>query len=248
MKNLRFIIIIFFFNFNLFAKVNTIDYSYLLFSVNGNSVNQGTGFFLKKNNILYLVTAAHNFHLDKTSKIKTTEAFYLRLPKSDNSFDVILIENNPLNKNIEYQNLDVNFYIINIPANYNVNIINIEEKRIFDVKSLICYGYSVVDKNFDNLQMYIAKNEPTEFQGSIFKSYEKPIPYDDGTVDYNNFAAIYVSNTLGKGSSGSPVFSKTLSNGEELFEFVGLIHTGNEIYKEATMLRKEIIKEIFDKI
>jgi|GEM_PF-4622075 len=250
MKNLKFIIIIFFLNFNLFAKVNTIDYSYLLFRfIDENNINQGTGFFLKKNNILYLVTAAHNFHTDKTSKIKTAEDFYLRMPKSDNSFDMIRIENNPINKkDIEYQNLDVNFYKVDIPESYNVNIINIEEKRNFEVKTLISYGYSVVDDNSDNLQKYINEIRPTEFQSSIFGSYENPIRYDDGTIDFNNFAGIFISTTLGKGSSGSPVFSKTISNGKEVFEFVGLLHTGNLIYKEVTILRKAVIKEIFDKI
>ncbi|WP_437398499.1 trypsin-like peptidase domain-containing protein [Flagellimonas lutimaris] len=220
------------------------DYSYFLFEMRNNDMKQGTGFFIKKDNKTYLVTAAHNFHVDKTATNKTTNEFYLRLKKKGKTA-LLLINNNPLPKTEVTKNLDINFYEINIPSDYEINIIDLVPDKIVTPENIICYGYAVVDGNEDNPQLYVENLKPTEFKGKVKFEYQKPIKYfETQEKDYHNYVVKYEVDSLGRGTSGAPVFSINKKNGFITYHFAGLIHTRNELTKIATILRPEKIVEL----
>ena len=131
MRNMKYLLLIIAFQYSINSKSqaysmeNISDYSYFLFEMKNNEMKQGTGFFIKKNNKTYLVTASHNFHVDKTATEKTTNEFYLRLERKGKK-EFLLIKNNPLPKTESTKNLDINFYELNIPSDYEINIIDIE--------------------------------------------------------------------------------------------------------------------------
>lgn len=222
------------------------DYSYFLFDTNDNKVNHGTGFFIKYLNKHYLVTASHNFHTDKTAKLKTAEVFYLRLKrKIDNQFEIIPINNSPLAKTEISINLDINFYEINPTSKFYINVVRLEKTELKVSDEIICFGYAPKDGNEDNAQLYIKTLEPTQFKGKIKFNYEEPIKYfETQEKDYYNYAVQYSSEALKRGTSGSPVFSISKKNGAIIYNFAGLIHTRNELTKVAMALRPEKIGEL----
>lgn len=254
MTNMKYIIVAFTFIYltkmHAQSKVinNISDYSYFIFETKNNNIKQGTGFFIKKADKTYLVTASHNFHIDKTATNKTTAEFYLRL-KRHNKTDLLLINNNPLPKTEATKNLDINFYEISVPPEYEINIINLKSNEILIPTNIICYGYAVVDGNEDNPQLYVQKLEPTKFMGKVKFDYQKPIKYfETGEKDYHNYVVEYEVDSLGRGTSGSPVFSLHNNDGIVTYSFAGLIHTRNELTKVATILRPEKILELIEEL
>lgn len=222
---------------------NISRYSYFLFAIKNKDINQGTGFFIKKADVTYLVTAAHNFHVDKTASAKTTADFYIRLKKNDKS-EFILIKNNPLPKTEVTKNLDINFYKVSISSKYELNIIELGSNELKVSENIICYGYAVVDENEDNPQLYMESIEPTKFKGKLKYDYHKPIIYfETKERDYNNYVVEYMVDSLGRGTSGAPVFFVSKKKGIIMYRFAGLIHLRNELTKIATILRPEKIQE-----
>jgi hypothetical protein len=222
------------------------DYSYFLFDKNDNKMNHGTGFFIKHLNKHYLVTASHNFHSDKTAKVKTSEIFYIRLKrKIDNQFEIIPINNSPLAKTEISKNIDINFYEISPSSEFYINVVSMETTELKMSDEIICFGYAPKDGNDDNAQLYIETLEPTQFKGKIKFNYKEPIKYfETQEKDYYNYAVEYSSETLKRGTSGSPVFSISKKNGANIYNFAGLIHTRNELTKVAMVLRPEKIEEL----
>lgn len=239
---------------NLYSQSNSIndisDYSYFLFDIKDNNMNQGTGFFIKKSDKTYLVTASHNFHTDKTATNKTADKFYIRLKRKDNGKnEILLIDNIPLPKTETTKDLDINFYEINLPSKYLINFIDLEPKDIKTPENIICYGYAVVDGNEDNPQLYVENLKPTEFKGKVKFEYRKPIKYfETQERDYFNYVVEYQVDSLGRGTSGSPVFSINEKNGILFYSFAGLIHTRDEFTKIATILRPEKIVELIKEL
>ena len=229
--------------------MNTIlVYSYFLFAINGKSINQGTAFFVEKNEQLYLVTASHNFHTDKTSKSKTSDFFYIRLiTKKENKTEFIKIENNPIKLE---ENIDLSFYKVSFQKEYFISKIKLKEEKVKISNNILCYGFAVVDGNEDNFQKYIETLKPTVFRGLLQRDYDKPIIYlETKEKDYDNYVVKYKSETLGRGTSGAPVFFKKVNkNGEYIYQFGGLIHIRNETDKIARILRPEKIIEHFNKL
>tara|TARA_B100000787_G_scaffold146387_1_gene116959 strand:+ start:298 stop:987 length:690 start_codon:yes stop_codon:yes gene_type:complete len=223
-------------------------YSYFVFGGSGKSIDQGTGFFVEKKGQLYLTTVSHNFHTDKTSKIKKYSFFYLRLFNSkDNKPELIKIENNPIKFE---ENIDLSFYKVDVSTKYLVNIIDIEETKSLKPEKIICYGYATVEGDEDNAQKYVDNIQATEFSGYIYLDYNKPITYlETKEKDYDNYVVKYISNTLGRGTSGSPVFFvKENEQGEIKYQFAGVIHTRNEETKVAAILRPEKVIEHYKRL
>ena len=224
------------------------QFSYFLFSMNENQIAQGTGFFIKKNAQTYLVTASHNFFQDKFAKVKTADSFYIRLyEKKLNAVSFLNVANNPVPKSKRTEALDINFYKLTIPSIYKIKIVDVNSSCT--PSSILCYGFGVVDGNDDNPDFYIKNLAPTEFKGNLIFNYNEPIRYTEtNEIDFNNYVASYESETLKRGTSGSPVFSSCQKNGVIKHEFAGLIHIRNEETKIATILRPEIIKQIIDEL
>ena len=226
-------------------------YSYFIYGdKNGNTIEQGTGFFLRaSNDKLFFVTTAHlitswNYRKNKRSysPIKT---FYVRLfNKTDTSiyfFPINAYEcTKTLNRGYAFQYPDLCFIETgNLADKYFINEIRINEKNYpikDEIEDIIIFGYPV-NKSLKDRNKYM-ELPPSKSAGELGYDYSKKLYWlKQKKYDSLNYQISIATGECKGGMSGSPVFYEV--NGKVLFG--GMCILGDEVNRYLYALRPEYI-------
>ena len=229
-------------------------YSYLIYgySSSGNSV-QATGFFVKKRNSTYLVTASHVINgwlfASFNKKGSYPDTLFVKVGLKNIHRDTSLaidISNLKYTKADPYS-YDIYFLPIDIPSNCVINsleslILNfIPISRI--PETVFTYGFLVDDQSLSSRQ----------FKDLIPK---KAIAHLRDWNDYSCSPLVYEISYSGDdfapGDSGAPIYfigkkagNKRRSN---KLQFGGLLFGGNRTKHRAGVIRAELVKTLYDEL
>lgn len=236
---------------------NLSKYSYFVFTIKDeNNTEQGTGFFLKKDNRLFFVTTAHFIGSWDSKNNKPyahiMDSFYLRLYKEGHvepffiSIDVKEIRKE-IKKGYAFEFPDLYIMEFNNSDNYQINYIEIEQ-NIYPVKppitSLTIFGFPVID-SVNDINVYV-RLPPSKSTGTITANYSKIVTWAEfNKSDYLNYQINIIEGVTKKGISGSPVFMK-LPNIDKMV-FGGMVILGDEISQLFFALRPEVIIDALNK-
>lgn len=245
------------------------NYSYFIFgNTSEKSIHQGTVFFVRKNEKIYLVTAAHNFNgWNYTKNLCTScpylDTLYLRVYRKDNGIaEFLTIDISRLKLSIPKgfisETPDLYFYEIAFPDTYKLfTIEKLFTKSINPHKNeeILTYGYPVIDEENDPYK-YI-RLPATKGIGNLLVDYPKKTRwhYDNGDIkgiDTISYHVIIKNHTIREGNSGSPCYlidTKLKQGGNtKSVSFAGMLYGANFIDNTATLLRPEFIISIFNKL
>jgi hypothetical protein len=228
--------------------------SYLIYgySSSGNGV-QATGFFVKKLNRTYLVTACHVINgwlfasYDKKGSYPDT--LFVKIGLKSSRRDTALavdISKIKYTKADPYSH-DIYFIPIQIPSNC---VINSLESLILNFRpiskipqTIFTYGFVIDDKNLSSRQ----------FGEVIPRKGMARLP------DWNAYACsplvyeiAYYGDDLGAGNSGAPVYFINGNSGSNHnltgLQFGGLLFGGNPVKHRASVIRPELVKVLYDEL
>ncbi|MDO3628229.1 hypothetical protein [Mucilaginibacter sp. BT774] len=229
-------------------------YSYLIYgcSSSGNSV-QATGFFVKKKNHTFLVTASHvvNGWLFESFDAKGSypDTLFIKIGLKNSHLDTALAIDISDLKHIKADpySHDIYFIPVNIPAScqvYRLDSLILNYKPISHIPhTILTYGFAVDDQSLSLRQ----------FEGQASKKAIVHLP------DWNAYSCsplvyeiTYSGDDLGAGDSGSPAYFITEgvgSNRESVtIQFGGLLFGGNPAKNRASVIRPELVKALYDKL
>lgn len=225
-------------------------YTYLLYGkTRSGRVVQASGFLVKKNNQVYLVTACHvinGWHFESFEKEDSyPDTLFLRVNiKNTDSSLFIPIDISKI-KNIKSQPdwPDVYFYRLTlnpILELYTIDALIVKnEPAASSPEHVLVYGFQPGELDFERSGFLKLKPQKTVTHFPDKDAYAcSPMAYE----------VSYSGNTLGPGNSGSPVFflSETLANGKKTLKvlFGGLLFAGNPSLHRASVIRPEVIKNL----
>ena len=238
------------FNSQHFNFDNFQDYSYLLFlgkkHAQSNSINGiGTGFFIREDNKLYLVSAEHVLTGNDPFRVIRVDSlspdflvfYYNKTNDSDKGFENLLLDSikktHPPRK-IE-DHADLITYPINLPANAQIKSIEgtISPSTELNVgDSVFFWGFPKVKAQPDSNTMYYYQNP-------------HPIKYNGVVVGLNDSLYYASIPDTKQGASGSPVFVKKIIKGRDRFYFVGVLCAGSELSEMAFFVKyKQVLRLI----
>ncbi|PWT96806.1 MAG: hypothetical protein C5B52_14875 [Bacteroidetes bacterium] len=237
------------------------DYSYFLFGVKGGYFNKksgteaefyfGTGFFVKQDQKVFLVSAKHVLTpcniVDSSRDDDFPDSLYVRI-KSRKTKRYMLypirIKMDSVQCRPYYQEADAYAYEIKNPSKYFIN--SVEKFVVDDVadssiesEAYTCGYPNVVSLNFEELM----KNKPKISKIKLASKLNMVLVLGDGIYDTINYFANLDSGVLRSGNSGSPVFFQDKKDGK--FIFGGLLSRGSTHTHETYFVKpKEVIEKI----
>jgi hypothetical protein len=233
-------------------------FSYFIFGITSqNSIAQGTASFIKYNDEIYLLTAAHVLdgwdYASNTSKGNYPDTFYVRVFTKNNmkpEFIPILTKDikEKSEKKYFFEKADLLILKIQIPDNCVVNTLEgfIDWANIptDEPRDVLVFGYPVdnMDNDFGHYMNNINSQEAT---GTIKQKYSTPVRFfENNAVDTINYVAFYKSGKVDHGYSGSPTFFLYKSDKDNSIikiSFGGVLCIRNEMQRYMTIVRPEII-------
>ncbi|MFP5043092.1 hypothetical protein [Parasediminibacterium sp. JCM 36343] len=227
------------YSYFLFAPTNEIEINPA--GQNQNKSKIATVFFIRKNNKLYLFSAAHSIiGLDYEGKFEKNfpDTFYLRLykPNSTEMFDLKFNRKQLLGISVDSDYYKTHYDIIYFPMrlpDFEINSIEnfITDKELIDDEvpnEAIVYGFA-------------AKNGGDITSSNIDYKTLHPVNLHNKSTTYNSF--LIKSGQPTYGFSGSPLLLKTK---DSKIIFGGLTVAGTE--KVLTFVPQQVIKKILEKL
>ena len=227
-------------------------YSYLIYghASSGNSV-QATGFFVGKNERVYLVTACHVINgwlFESFKKTSYPDTLFVKVALKEGLRDTALAID--ISK-IKYSHADpelpdIYFLSVNIPSNckiYRLDSLISNYRPITRIpKAMFAFGFVINDDELRSRQ--------------IFRSgYKKAVAF---IPDWDEYACSpfiyevgYYNNDLGPGDSGAPVYflaGNTTGGVHSELVFGGLIFGGNRLKHRASVIRAEVVIALFNEL
>jgi hypothetical protein len=230
------------------------EYSYLIYgcSSSGNAV-QATGFFVKKRNQTYLVTASHVvngwFFASFDVKGSYPDTLFVKIALKNSHRDTVLAIDISDLKHIKADpySHDIYFIPVNIPAScqvYRLESLILNYRPISHAPQIILtYGFAV-----DDISLLLRKFEALSSKKAIahlsdWNAYScSPLVYE----------ITYSGNDLGPGDSGSPVYFITegasCKRESVTVQFGGLLFGGDPAKHRAGVIRPELVKVLYDEL
>jgi hypothetical protein len=225
-------------------------YTYLIYGKTRSAcVVQATGFLVKKNNQVYLVTACHVINgwrfesFEKEDSYPDTLFLRVNLKNTDSStfvpIDISKIKN--IKSKADWP--DVYFYKLNLSSQFKIytldDLIHQKEEATRVPTEVLIYGFQIGDVDFERSKFLRLKPQKAIAHFPDKDAYAcSPIVYDVG----------YAGNTLGPGNSGSPVYfiyeSHANVRKQIKLRFGGLLFAGNAPAHSASVIRPEVIKNL----
>ncbi len=194
-----------------------------------------TGFFIRKEKKLYLVSANHVFTGNDPFRVNRVDSLAPDLMmfryKMDNERDTF-----------------INIYLDSIKKIYPPKSINdcpdaiayeIDLPQSSQIKSIENFVYKDVDINkYDSLFFWGFPAQSSDMNQSLRYYIENPMPKKYRGIctipfDSLNFSGSPVENY---GSSGSPVFTKKVINGKEQLVFIGIMSSGSIMHNRSNFV------------
>ena len=229
-------------------------YSYLIYgySSSGNSV-QATGFFVKKRNSTYLVTACHVingwFFASFNEKGSYPDSLFVKIGLKNIDRDTSLaidISNLKYTKADPYSQ-DIFFIPIKIPSGCVVNsleslIVNFTPITKIP-ETIFSYGFLVDDQSLSSRRF--GKANPTKAMARLPK-------WNDYSCSPLVYEVTYSGDVLGPGYSGAPIYFVEKDLGSKRhsvkIQFGGLLFGGNRTKHRASVIRPELVKALYDEL
>lgn len=234
-----------------YTQENVAKYSYFIYGdKDRNSIEQGTGFFLKNRNRLYFATAAHillswDFKNNKPTS-PPIDTFFLRLPKKNSiGFYFYPISVNIIRerfrKGYAFEYPDLCFIEILNSKEYDINIINFSHSKYpisKNISDVFIWGFPVNDTiNDRGCYMTLPSSESV---GKTIADYFKKVYWPDHNVyDSINYQIKIIKGPCKNGMSGSPIFLKTSTSRNLVFG--GMVIMGDPLTMDIHAIRPEIV-------
>lgn len=228
-------------------------YSYLIYgySSSGNSV-QATGFFVKKMNRTYLVTACHVingwFFASYDKKGSYPDTLFVKISLKGILRDTaIAIDISKLKyTTADPYSHDIYFIPVEIPSNCAINSL---ESLILNFRPISKIPQTIFTYGFVDEQNLSSR----QFEGLDPRKGMAHLP------DWNAYACsplvyeiAYYGDDLGAGDSGAPVYFVTGNSGRDNsltgLQFGGLLFGGNRTKHRASVIRPELVKVLYDEL
>lgn len=238
-------------------------YSYYLYlEVDANSIEEGTGFLVRKNNQLYLVTASHaisgHYYDSLGMHIKPNYPDILNLRvtrKQDGVMDFFPINIFEAKKKINLLHYsktpDICFIKIDLPEKYQINTIEslIVEYPTSQIvpDNCIMFGFPNGSSSIPKLE-YLRRNASLatgKVQNYSYALKWNANPYIDINQYWDDFNYIaFLTGVFGAGNSGTPIF---FTSSQKVI-FGGMCVAGNYEAKQLFALRPEVIKQLYNNL
>jgi len=233
-------------------------FSYFVFGTTSqNNIVQGTASFIKYNDEIYLLTAAHVLdgwdYASNSSKGNYPDTLYVRVFTKDSMKpEFIPISTKDIKEKNEkkffFETADLLILKVQIPHNCVVNTLEefIDWTNIptDEPRDVLVFGYPV-DSTDNDFGHYINNINSQEATGTIKQKYSSPVRFfENNVVDTINYVAFYQSGNVDHGYSGSPTFFLYKSDKDNSIlkiSFGGVLCIRNEIHRYMTIVRPEII-------
>ena len=222
-------------------------YSYFIYGiVNDNRWSEATGFFIKKKNKLFLISALHVFsgrNIDHTMEMGYPNILYLRIKNHSVTPTYFPINISKIKDTVRdadfYINPDVFVYEIKLLKAIKIYSI---EKFIKPVPcdkavNVITCGYPI-DQKASKKETLVAS--PVLIHERVIGNYCKPIYWTDHKVNDNINYLISANNGIRDGSSGSPVYFII----QDKIYFAGLISVGTNENAASVVRPQNVLSKI----
>jgi len=237
------------------TETSSLDkYAYLIYGkTRSGCVVQASGFLVKTDRSLYLVTACHVINGWRFESFEKEDSYpdtlFLRVNlKNTDSCTFIPIDISKI-KNVKSDPdwPDVYFYKISLDPKFRICALDansLYNEAFSDIPSEVAiYGFHVGDVDFERSEFLQLKPQKATTHFPDKDTYAcSPIVYEIG----------YSDNSLGPGNSGSPVFFiwRTRVNGRTSTKvrFGGLLFAGNPLKHSASVIRPEVIKYLLHSV
>ena len=221
-------------------------------------VGYGTGFFYKKGDSLFLISAAHIiYNIDVYHKVK-----------SENRIDFLVVRYYDTLNNIRYRAIDTRQIQAQVPPFYFLDKPDVD--YIFDPTAFADGKINTINSFLFQRNRKIKKKYKTNFFAYGYASYEQvkyqsPAHYDDfvnpsryegNIADSSHYMPLYKEQNIDSlyytttpkawgGTSGSPVFKYIYKNKrKQWIEFAGIQSGKNEWYDCAYIVKKKSLYSI----
>lgn len=229
-------------------------YSYLIYgySSSGNSV-QATGFFVKKLNRTYLVTACHVvngwFFASFDKKGSYPDTLFVKVGLKGTQRDTALaidISKLKYTKADPYSH-DIYFIPLEIPPNCVINSLESCIRKFSPISKtpeiIFVYGFVIDDQILSTRQINELIPKKAIVRLPDWNSYAcSPLVYE----------VAYYGDDLGAGDSGAPVYFINENSGSNHsftgLQFGGLLFGGNRAKHRALVIRPELVKVLYEEL
>jgi hypothetical protein len=236
-------------------------YSYLIFGIiNDHSANIGTGFFIKSDTNLYLISAGHvltgwDAMREEWDK-NYPDRFYIKLTDRTTGDDILCSINVKAYKKklvpfSVWSKPDIFIYKVRNPSSYVINsienlIVDTVASYLNEINRVFGYGFASYS-HFSDFRSLLHLT-PTLIDASTMMSYgEMPNIRENNLPDSMHFTIAPVfpcKNNFGKGASGTPVFIYS----EKLCRFIfgGVVIAVNNKAMFDIVVRFEKFRDFFN--
>lgn len=239
-------------------------YSYFIYGDNSStSIEKGTGFFIKKNHKIYLVTANHVLTgwnvFKKYKEVPYPDTMYVRLYNKitlqPDFIPIPIVDFKARNYGFYlFEKPDICFYELKIP---DYDIVYSVEKLVekyqdkIEVDELIVYGFPIVDSRITKFDLI--RLAPEKGIGKIHtdKNDSGMFKWDNTYLDTINYiGTASLNQRIGPGDSGAPVFLQSKNSKHKEIIFGGLVSGGGSVGDSVAMyiVKPLLIKKMLNKI
>lgn len=196
-------------------------------------INNGTGFFLRKGNKLFFITAYHvlhawdpnSFHSQISEGMHWPEKMYIRVQRKDNnqrdSIEIDLSKHNKENDQFHgFEKPDICKIEIKNYSQYN--IFSVEE--YIDPKSFYLEPISITSYGYAGSHRDI---KPSNTSLKLYSSLDNALVTNSDTIAFNYIVTF--TGKAGPGYSGAPVFFQSIIQDSLKSTFGGIVIAGGGI-------------------